>query len=83
MEHLLALVGSSGDLNSTIDASDRAFLVSIRNKFMMLALALGSVALAGYLAPQFSIRIRRVRPLLAIGIAWLILLATSPFMIFS
>ena len=82
-EQLLALVGSSGDLNSTIDASDRAFLDSIRNKCMMFALALGSIAFAGYLVPQFSLRIRRVRPLLAIGIAWVTLLLTSPYMIFS
>ena len=83
MDQLLTLVGSSGDLNSTIDASDRAFLESIRSKFLMFALALGSIALAGYLVPQFSLRIRRVRPLLAILIAWLTLLVTSPYMILS
>lgn len=83
MEPLLALVGSSGDLNSTVDASDRAFLSSIRNKFMMFALALGLIALAGYLVPAFSLRIRRVRPLLAIVISTITLLATSPYMALS
>lgn len=83
MEPLLAWVGSSGDLNSTVDASDQAFLNSLRNKFMMFALALGLVALTSYLVPAFSLRVRRVRPLLAVGIATLTLFATSPYMVFS
>ncbi len=83
MEPLLALVGSSGDLNSTVDASDRAFLNSIQNKFMMFGLASGLIALAGYFVPAFSLRVRRVRPFLAVGIATLTMLATSPYMVLS
>ena len=83
MESLLALAGSSGDLNSTVDASDRAFLSSIRSKLLMFALALGLIALVGYLVPTFSLRVRRIRPLLAMVIATTTLLVTSPYMVLS